>query len=48
MYRGERFNGYSHLLGTLLAIIAATALIVYGANHGDAWRWSASPSMAPR
>jgi len=38
MYRGERFNGYSHLLGTLLAIIAATALIVYGANHGDAWK----------
>ena len=38
MYRGERFNGYSHLAGTLLAIVAATVLIVYGANHGDVWK----------
>jgi hemolysin III len=38
MYRGERFNGYSHLIGTLLAIVAATALIVYGAARGDAWK----------
>ena len=38
MYRGERFNGYSHLIGTLLAIVAATALIVYGATKGDAWK----------
>ena len=38
MYRGERFNGVSHLIGTLLAIVAATALIVYGATKGDAWK----------
>lgn len=38
MYRGERFNGYSHLAGTLLAIVAATVLIVYGARFGDVWK----------
>ena len=38
MYHGERFNGYSHLAGTLLAIAAATVLIVYGANKGDTWK----------
>ena len=38
MYHGERFNGYSHLAGTLLAIAAATALIVYGARFGDVWK----------
>jgi hemolysin III len=38
MYYGERFNGYSHLLGTLLAITGATVLIVLGSLRGDAWR----------
>ncbi len=38
MYHGERFNGYSHLAGTLLAIAAATVLIVVGANKGDTWK----------
>ena len=38
MYHGERFNGYSHLAGTLLAIAAATVLIVYGAGNGDTWK----------
>jgi len=38
MYHGERFNGYSHLGGTLLAIAAATVLILYGATEGDAWK----------
>ena len=38
MYHGERFNGYSHLGGTLLAIAAATVLIVYGATKGDTWK----------
>ena len=38
MYHGERFNGYSHLGGTLLAIAAATVLIVYGATKGDVWK----------
>ena len=38
MHHGERFNGYSHLAGTLMAIAAATVLIVYGATRGDAWK----------
>jgi hemolysin III len=38
MYHGERFNGYSHLAGALLAIVATTLLIVEGATHGDAWK----------
>ncbi len=38
MYHGERFNGYSSLASMLLAIAAATALIVYGAGKGDAWK----------
>ena len=38
MYHGERFNGYSHLAGTLMAIAAAAALILYGVNKGDAWK----------
>jgi len=38
MYYGERFNGYSHLVGTLLAIAGATILIVLGSMRGDAWR----------
>ena len=38
MYHTERFNGFSHLAGTLLAIAAATVLIVYGASKGDIWK----------
>ncbi|MBL8524237.1 MAG: hemolysin III family protein [Betaproteobacteria bacterium] len=38
MYRGERFNGYTHLAGTLLAIAGTVLLIVYCALHGDAWK----------
>ena len=38
MHHGERFNGYSHLAGTLLAIVAATALILVGASKGDTWK----------
>jgi len=38
MYHGERFNGYSHLAGALLALAGAMALIVYGAVHGDPWK----------
>ena len=38
MYHTERFNGFSHLAGTLLAIVAATVLIVYGASKGDTWK----------
>ena len=38
MHHGERFNGYSHLAGTLLAIAAATVLIMIGASKGDTWK----------
>ena len=38
MYYGERFNGYTHLLGALLALAGAIVLIVQGALHGDAWK----------
>ena len=38
MYQGERFNGYTHLLGALLALAGATVLIVHGALHGDVWQ----------
>jgi hemolysin III len=38
MYQGERFNGYSHLAGAVLATGAATLLIVLGALRADPWK----------
>src|SRR5688500_13377745 len=38
MYPGERFNGCTHLAGTVLALGAATALVVMGAIAADPWR----------
>jgi hemolysin III len=38
MYHGERFNGYTHLVGALLALTGATVLIVMGALQGDPWK----------
>ena len=38
MYHGERFNGYSHLAGALLAVAGAVVLITQGAAQGDAWK----------
>ncbi len=38
MYHGERFNGYTHLAGALLALAGATILIVLGALQHDAWK----------
>ena len=38
MYRGERFNGITHLAGTVLAAIGAPLLIVLAARSGDAWK----------
>jgi len=38
LYRGERFNGYSHLAGTALALTGATVLIVLGALRADPWK----------
>jgi len=38
MYYGERFNGYSHLIGALLAVTGAVVLIVIGALQADVWK----------
>lgn len=38
MYHGERFNGYSHLVGALLALSGAVVLIVLGALGADPWK----------
>jgi len=38
MYRGERFNGITHLSGALLALAGAVALIVIAALKADPWK----------
>lgn len=38
MYRGERFNGYTHLAGTVLAIAGAAVLVSLAALKADPWR----------
>jgi len=36
MVRGERFNSITHLVGTVLALIGASALVTSTAQHADA------------
>lgn len=38
MYHGERFNGYTHLAGAVVALGAASVLVALGAQRGDLWR----------
>ena len=38
MYRGERFNGYSHLAGAILALAGGTVLVTLAAMKADPWR----------
>jgi hemolysin III len=38
MYRGERFNGFTHLAGAILALAGLVALVVTAARQGDAWK----------
>src|SRR5690606_5084364 len=38
MYYGERFNSISHLAGAALAVVGATALIIWAARLGDPWK----------
>ena len=38
MYYGERFNAWTHLVGTLLAGIGAAWLLVFAVASGDAWK----------
>ena len=41
MYPGERFNGYTHLGGTILAAAGAVVLVVLASLKGDPWRITA-------
>jgi len=38
MYRGERFNSITHLVGAVLATAGGILLIVLGAQAGDPWK----------
>ena len=38
MYRGERFNGYTHLAGAVLALAGASVLVTMAAMKADAMR----------
>ncbi|QYY27807.1 MULTISPECIES: PAQR family membrane homeostasis protein TrhA [Cupriavidus] len=38
MYRGERFNGYSHLAGAILAAAGMAVLVTSSALYHDAWK----------
>jgi len=38
MYYGERLNGSTHLIGTVLAAIGAAVLVVLAARQGDPWK----------
>jgi channel protein (hemolysin III family) len=38
MYYGERFNSFTHLVGTALAIAGAVVLIVMASLEGNAWK----------
>lgn len=38
MYHGERFNGYTHLAGAMLASAGAVALVSLATAKGDPWR----------
>jgi hemolysin III len=38
MYRGERLNGYTHLVGVAFAGVATAVLITLAARAGDPWK----------
>jgi hemolysin III len=38
MYPGERFNGISHLMGSVLALAGASVLVVLAARQADPWK----------
>ncbi|MBK7355252.1 hemolysin III family protein [Propionivibrio sp.] len=38
MYRGERFNAWTHLFGAVLAVVGAVTLVVRTAAAGDPWK----------
>lgn len=38
MYHGERFNGFNHLAGAILAAAGMAVLVTSSALHHDAWK----------
>ena len=38
MYHGERFNAWTHLVGTALSLVGTMILIVIAAASGDPWK----------
>ncbi len=38
MYHGERFNAWTHLIGTVLSVTGTVLLIVMAAAVGDPWK----------
>lgn len=38
MYEGERFNGFSHAFGAVLALAGFVVLVVYASLTGDPWK----------
>ncbi len=38
MYRGERFNSISHLVGAALALAGVVVLVVLASLQGDLWK----------
>jgi hemolysin III len=38
MYPGERFNGISHLIGSVLALTGTVVLVVLAARQADPWK----------
>ena len=38
MYRGERFNAWTHLVGDVLSVVGTVVLIVMAAMTGDPWK----------
>ena len=38
MYHGERFNAWTHLVGTVLALVGAVWLLLLASASGDSWK----------
>jgi len=38
MYKGERFNSISHLIGAVAALVGLVILVVLAASQGDLWK----------
>jgi len=38
MYHGERFNAWTHLVGAIMSVTGAVALVIMSASMGDPWK----------